>query len=109
MSDSTAPRGGGHPAALLPDQFCLADLHVDLGLQSVRRDSIEIPLPKLSFDVLLALARAAPNILSIDDLMSQVWKGLVVNPETVSQRIKLLRDALGDDPQAPRYLSLIHI
>lgn len=105
MSDSTAPRDGGHPAALLPDQFSLADLHVDLGLLSVRRDTTDIPLPKLSFDVLLALARAAPNIVSIDDLMSQVWQGLVVNPETVSQRIKLLRDALGDDPHAPRYIA----
>jgi TolB-like protein/DNA-binding winged helix-turn-helix (wHTH) protein/Tfp pilus assembly protein PilF len=105
VSDSTAPRGGGHTAVLLPDQFYLADLHVDLGLQSVRRDTVDIPLPKLSFDVLLALARAAPNIISIDELMSQVWQGLVVNPETVSQRIKLLRDALGDDPQAPRYIT----
>jgi DNA-binding winged helix-turn-helix (wHTH) protein len=25
--------------------------------------------------------------------------------ETVSQRIKLLRDALGDDPHAPRYIA----
>jgi len=33
--------------------------------------------------------------------MTQVWAGLVVNPETVSQRIKLLRDALNDDPGRP--------
>jgi TolB-like protein/DNA-binding winged helix-turn-helix (wHTH) protein/Tfp pilus assembly protein PilF len=105
VSDSTAPRGGRRAAAPLPDQFRLADLHVDLGRQSVRRGTEEIPLPKLSFDVLLALVRSAPNIVSIDELMSQVWQGLVVNPETVSQRIKLLRDALGDDPQAPKYVA----
>jgi len=97
MSDSTA--------VSLPDRFAIADLCIDLGLQRVQRDGADISLPKLSFDVLLALARAAPRLVSVDQLMSQVWQGLVVNPETVSQRIKLLRDALGDDPQAPRYIA----
>ena len=39
-----------------------------------------------------------------DELMSVVWPGTVVSPETVSQRVKLLRDALGDDPREPRYI-----
>ncbi len=30
---------------------------------------------------------------------------MVVSPETISQRVKLLRDALGDDPHAPRYIA----
>jgi DNA-binding winged helix-turn-helix (wHTH) protein len=37
--------------------------------------------------------------------MQQVWPGLVVGPETVSQRIKLIRDALDDDPKQPRYIA----
>ena len=37
--------------------------------------------------------------------MDGVWPGLVVGPETVSQRIKLLRDSLGDDPKMPRYVA----
>ena len=69
------------------------------------RANAEISLPKLSFDLLLVLIRAAPDIISIDELMSRVWPGLVVSPETVSQRVKLLRDALGDDPRNPRYIA----
>jgi TolB-like protein/Flp pilus assembly protein TadD len=34
-----------------------------------------------------------------------VWTGLVITPETISQRVKLVRDALGDDPHAPRYIA----
>jgi TolB-like protein len=34
-----------------------------------------------------------------------VWPGIVVSPETVSKRVTLLRDALGDDPKAPRYIA----
>ena len=36
--------------------------------------------------------------------MSRVWPGIIVSPETVSQRVKLLRDALADDPRVPRYI-----
>ena len=59
----------------------------------------------LSFDVFLALLRAAPGLVSLDDLMQQAWPGLVVGPEAVSQRIKVVRRALGDDADRPRYLA----
>jgi adenylate cyclase len=64
----------------------------------------QIPLPKLSYDLLLVLVRAAPNLVSVDELMRLVWPGVVVGPETVSQRVKMLRDLLDDDPKAPRYI-----
>ncbi len=84
--------------------YRVGDLTIDLGSQRVMRGEDEISLPKLSFDLLLALVRAAPNLVSLDGLMHEVWPNLVVGPETVSQRVKLLRDALGDDPRAPRYI-----
>jgi TolB-like protein/DNA-binding winged helix-turn-helix (wHTH) protein len=85
-------------------QYRVGDLLIDAGPQRVTRDGNVIALPKLSYDLLLALVRAAPNLLSIDALMGEVWPKLIVSPETVSQRIKLLRDALGDDPRNPRYV-----
>jgi TolB-like protein/DNA-binding winged helix-turn-helix (wHTH) protein/Tfp pilus assembly protein PilF len=91
-----APHSGG---------FQIGDLSVDVGRVLVRRGAQDIALPKLSFDLLVALARAAPNLLTLDELMDQVWSGLVVAPDTVSQRVKLLRVALGDDSQAPRYIA----
>ena len=85
--------------------FQIDDLSVDVGRALVRRGAQDIALPKLSFDLLVALARAAPSLLTLDELMDQVWPGLVVTPDTVSQRIKLLRDALGDDSRAPHYIA----
>ena len=83
------------------------DLIIDRGRFCVSRNGIEIPLPRLSFDLLLALIRAAPNALTIEQLMDQIWPGLVVSPETVSQRVKLLRTALGDSAAEPRYIASI--
>jgi DNA-binding winged helix-turn-helix (wHTH) protein/tetratricopeptide (TPR) repeat protein len=80
------------------------DLELDVGLQRVLQAGAPVELPKLSFDLLLALLRAAPRFVSNEELMTQVWRDLVVSPETVTQRVKLLRDALGDDPKQPRYI-----
>ena len=87
------------------DLFIAGDLHVDVGQQRVTRAGIEIALPNLSFQLLLALIRVAPNVLSNDLLMARVWPGLIVSPETVAKRVNLLREALGDSAQEPRYIA----
>ena len=85
--------------------FFVGDLLVDVGQQRVTRAGIEITLPNLSFQLLVALIRAAPDVLGNDSLMAQVWPGLVINPETINKRVNLLRDALGDSTQEPRYIA----
>jgi TolB-like protein/DNA-binding winged helix-turn-helix (wHTH) protein/Tfp pilus assembly protein PilF len=85
--------------------FQVGDLLIDVGQQSVSRAGQEIPLPNLSFKLLLALVRAAPNFVSNELLMQLVWPGVVVSSETVSKRAALLRDALGDDSREPRYIA----
>ncbi len=86
-------------------KYRLHDLTIDTGRQIVTRAAAPIPLPKLSYDLFLVLMRAAPNLVSLNELMRLVWPGIIVSPETVSQRVKLLRDALNDDPRAPRYIA----
>ncbi len=83
----------------------MGDLDIEVGLQRVTRGGAEVPLPKLSYDLLMALVQAAPNLVSHEELLARVWPGLIVTDKTVSQRVKLLRDALGDDPEAPRYVA----
>jgi TolB-like protein/DNA-binding winged helix-turn-helix (wHTH) protein/Tfp pilus assembly protein PilF len=85
--------------------FQVGDLLVEVGQQRVTRAGIEIALPILSFDLLMALVRVAPNLLSNDLLMARVWPGQIVTPETVAKRVNLLRVALGDSAQEPRYIA----
>ena len=87
-----------------PAGYQVDDLTIDLAPRRVRRAGTVIPLKALSFDLLVTLVRAAPNLISFDQLSERVWSGLVITPETIVQRVKLLRDALGDDPHAPRYI-----
>src|SRR5258708_19898351 len=85
-------------------RFRVDDLEVDTGKAVVTRNGVELPLPKLSFDLLRALIESAPSIATTDSLLDRVWPGLVVNPETVAARVKLLRDVIGDDPKHPLYI-----
>jgi len=102
-----APQAGTtNTRDLTPDPagYQVDDLTIDLAPRRVRRAGTVIPLKALSFDLLVALVRAAPNLVSFDQLSERVWPGLVVTPETIVQRVKLLRSALGDDSHAPRYI-----
>jgi TolB-like protein/DNA-binding winged helix-turn-helix (wHTH) protein/tetratricopeptide (TPR) repeat protein len=82
----------------------VGDLLVDVGRRTVHREGAEIALPALSFDLLVALIETAPEVADTDELLTRVWRRVVVSYETLSQRVKLLRDALGDDPRHPRYV-----
>ena len=83
------------------------DLILDQRRRQVRRGEAVLKLPKLSYRMFLVLVEAAPSVLTHDELVARVWGGRVVSPETVTQRIKLLRSALGDDASHPRYIALV--
>jgi Tol biopolymer transport system component/DNA-binding winged helix-turn-helix (wHTH) protein len=57
--------------------------------------------------VLLQLARAAGRTLSRDELLNEVWKGTCPTPDVLTQAVKDLRRALGDDLHAPRYVETL--
>ncbi len=89
------------------ERYRIGDLIVDIAAQHVSRNGQEIALPNLSFDLLKALIRHAPNVVTHDQIMDEVWPGLVVSPETVSNRANLLRASLADDSGDPRYIALV--
>ncbi|HKI02843.1 MAG TPA: winged helix-turn-helix domain-containing protein [Thermoanaerobaculia bacterium] len=90
------------------ERYRIADLIVDVGAVSVvRQDGQAVPLPQLSFDLLVALARRAPDVVSADELIATIWAGVAVSDETLTQRVALLRRALGDEAKSPRYLRAV--
>jgi TolB-like protein/DNA-binding winged helix-turn-helix (wHTH) protein len=91
----------------MASRFRIGDLTLDTGRRLLLCDSKPIPLGRLTYRLLLTLVEAAPNMVSHDQLIDSVWGGRSASPETISQRIKLLRDALADDPHKPRYLEVI--
>src|SRR3546814_17308723 len=62
--------------ALCPQAiFEFADLTLDARQRAVFRDGVRLPLPKLTYELLLALVEAAPALLTHDELAERVWRG----------------------------------
>lgn len=57
--------------------------------------------------LLLCLAERAGEVVSIDDLLSQVWPDVTVSPDSVYQAVTSLRRLLGDDPKQPTYIATV--
>lgn len=89
------------------ERYRLGDLVVDAVAGAAIRDGRRLDLPPLSFALLLALFRRAPEVARRQDLLDEVWEGAVVADETLSQRVRLLREALGDTLGTPRYVESV--
>jgi adenylate cyclase len=92
-----------NPAGDPQRRFRVLDLLVDLDRGTVSRGKHAIDLPDLSYRLLAVLISHAPNKVSKDDLIREVWGDVVVGDETLAQRVRLLRQALDEDSQSPRY------
>jgi TolB-like protein/DNA-binding winged helix-turn-helix (wHTH) protein len=57
--------------------------------------------------LLLCLAERAGEVVSIDELLDQVWSGVVVTPDSVYQAVASLRRQLGDDAKEPAYIATV--
>ena len=87
--------------------YSIGDLLLDAGKQEVTRNGTVLPVPRLSFKLLLSLARHAPNVVTAQQLETEVWEGLVVDKGTVKKRVLLLRKSLSQDLQDDPYIAAV--
>lgn len=78
----------------------------DLGL--LRQGKTEQHLEPMVMDVLVALASGQGEVVTTDQIVNAVWAGRPTAPEAIVQKIKVLRDKLGDDPRKPKYIQTLH-
>jgi len=73
----------------------------------ILRDGATAQLEVRTLRLLLCLAEHAGEVVSIDDLLKQVWSGVAVSPDSVYQAVASLRRQLGDDPKQPIYIATV--
>ena len=72
------------------------------------RGGTEIPLPPRVIGVLALLLARPGEVVPRQDLMDRVWKDAFVTDTSLAEAVSFLRQALDDDPQAPRYVQTVH-
>jgi len=94
-----------HPAAGVvsfgPFQFDRAE-------RLLRRDGAEIALPPRAVGVLEHLLERTGRVVSKQALIDAVWPDAYVTETSLAEAVSLLRQALGDDPQNPRFIQTLH-
>ena len=73
----------------------------------ISRDGETVRVEERTMRLLLCLAQHAGEIVSVDDLLNQVWAGVIVTPDSVYQAVASLRRLLGDDAKQPNYIATV--
>jgi transcriptional activator of cad operon len=85
----------------------IGDWRVNPASGQISREGETVRVEARSMRLLLCLAEHAGQVVSIDDLLEQVWTGVIVTPDSVYQAVTSLRRLLGDDPKHPTYISTV--
>ena len=83
----------------------IGDLRVDPALDEIRKDGRTTKVEPKSMQLLMCLAGQAGQVLSVGELLDQVWKDVVVSQDSVYAAVAALRRTLGDDPKKPKYIA----
>jgi DNA-binding response OmpR family regulator len=107
-SASTKPAPAGAADDRL-DPLMQADLTIDPARFEVRRGQTIVPLTNVEFRLLLALVSADGRVLTRDQLLDVVYgqDDATILDRTIDVHIGRLRDKLGDDANAPRYIATV--
>jgi DNA-binding winged helix-turn-helix (wHTH) protein len=71
------------------------------------RDGAAVELNARYLDALALLVSEAGRLVTKDRFMDEVWRGVPVTDEALTQCIKTLRRQLGDDAARPRFIETV--
>jgi DNA-binding winged helix-turn-helix (wHTH) protein len=80
---------------------------LDASDRRLRRDEVPVELNARYLDALALLVREAGKLVSKDRFLEEVWRGVPVTDEALTQCIKTLRRQLGDDAADPRFIETV--
>ena len=78
---------------------------VDPTVDEISMDGSTVKLERRAMQLLLYLAQHADQVVSVEQLLDQVWSGVVVTPDSVYHAVAALRRIMGDDSRDPTYIT----
>ena len=87
--------------------YRFSDFALDAADRRLTRDGAVVDVNGRYLDALLLMIREAGRLVSKDRFMSEVWRGIPVTDEALTQCIRTLRKALGDDAARPRMIETV--
>src|SRR5215203_4641126 len=101
---------GGRAAADFMGQFSVfrfGDFVLDGSQRRLLRSGEDVSLPPKTFELLLHLLQNRGRVLTKDELLEAVWPDVNVVENTLAQRIREIREALGEAADRARYIKTV--
>jgi TolB-like protein len=89
------------------NEVCFGHFRLDLRHRKLARDGEPVQLGSRALDILCVLASAKGEVVSKDDLMAQVWPGVVVEENNLQVHVSALRKALAEGKGSQGYLMTV--
>ncbi|WP_118857694.1 winged helix-turn-helix domain-containing protein [Sphingomonas mesophila] len=91
----------------MADGIRFSDFTLDAGDRQLRRDGAPVELSSRYFDALALLVAERGRLVTKDRFLGEVWRGVPVTDEALTQCIRTLRRQLGDDAARPRFIETV--
>jgi TolB-like protein/Tfp pilus assembly protein PilF len=85
--------------------FRMGDWRVVPALDEISKGNETVKLEPRTMRLLVCLAEHAGRVVSVEQLLDQVWKDVVVTPNSVYHAVAALRRILDDDAKNPTYIA----
>ncbi len=89
------------------DVLQFGDFRLEPAERRLTRDGVTVDVNGRYLDALLLLARQPGELITKDRFMTEVWRGVPVTDEALTQCIRSLRKALGDQAGRPRFIETV--
>ena len=88
--------------------FRFGEYSVDERARLVLRAGVVVHLSPKAFDLLVALFRERPRVLSKKDLHARLWPDTFVSDASLAMVVAELRAAIGESAREPRHVRTVH-
>ena len=89
------------------ESFRFDNFQLDPAERQLRQDGEPVEINARYLDALTLLVREQGKLVSKDRFLDEVWRGVPVTDEALTQCIKTLRKQLGDDAARPRFIETV--
>jgi DNA-binding winged helix-turn-helix (wHTH) protein len=89
-------------------RYRLAEFELDTQRELLIGPAGVVGLRPQAYRLLRYLVERRPALVSRDELMDALWGHHALSPNVIPQTVSELRQALGDDPQQPRFIETRH-
>lgn len=83
----------------------VGEWYVDPALDEISKDGATVKLEPRAMRLLACLAEHAGQVVSVEQLLDEVWKDVVVTPNSVYHAVATLRRVLEDNTKEPAYIA----